>query len=213
MDVVLKLITKDIAAWAQAFRSPLFRKRFWVVVVAVTIALTLLPFFFQIIQQREGSVLNDALLNVLPPRDSSLLVFMLIWSTAALMLVRCFQNPKVMLMAFCGFTLFICSRFITISVFPLEPPPGLIPLIDPLTNSFYGDDFVTKDLFYSGHTASQFLFFFCLTGRRDKLFALFSGTTIGLLVLLQHVHYTVDVVVAPIFAYLCYFVAKKLVSD
>lgn len=213
MDAVVKLFNKEINNWAQAFRSPLFRKNFWVVVVAVTVCLTILPYFFQIIERREGSVLHDPLLDILPSANVSFPIFAFVWLTAGLMLVRCFQNPQIMLLAFCSFALFICSRFITISLFPLNPPPGLITLIDPLTNSFYGKDFITKDLFYSGHTASQFMFFFCLQKRRDKQFALLSGIVIGLLVLVQHVHYTIDVLAAPIFAYLCYFVAKKLVSD
>lgn len=213
MDVVVKPFTKEISAWAQAFRNPLFRKRFWVAVSAVTICLSILPYFFQIVEERDGALLHDALLDILPAADVSLPIFSMVWLMAALMLVRCFQDPKFMLLAFFGFTLFLCSRFITISLLPLEPPVHLIPLVDPLSNSFYGDDFITKDLFYSGHTGSQFLFLYCLNKKRDKQFALLSGIAIGVLVLIQHVHYTIDVLAAPIFAYLCYFIAKKLVSD
>jgi hypothetical protein len=32
----------------------------------------------------------------------------------------------------------------------------------------------------------------------------------GFLVLVQHVHYTIDVVSAPVFAYICYWLATKV---
>jgi hypothetical protein len=39
------------------------------------------------------------------------------------------------------------------------------------------------------------------TKKGDKLVTLFSSIAIGALVLIQHVHYTIDVVAAPIFTY------------
>jgi hypothetical protein len=119
---------------------------------------------------------------------------------ALLTIVRCVQNPSIFLLFLWGFVLLSFSRIFTILVFPLNPPAHLIELIDPISNQFYGSTFITKDLFYSVHTTLNFNVS-VFTKKGDKLVTLFSSIAIGALVLIQHVHYTIDVVAAPIFTY------------
>jgi hypothetical protein len=97
---------------------------------------------------------------------------------------------------------------VTIYLFPLETPPGIITLIDPLSNHFYGVPFITKDLFFSGHVSTLFLMFLCQKNKYFKFYTLISCLCVGILVLIQHIHYSIDVIFAFPFAYLCYQTAK-----
>jgi hypothetical protein len=106
---------------------------------------------------------------------------------------------------------FLClSRIITIGFVPLNPPNNLITLADPITNMFYGGKFLTKDLFYSGHTATVFLMYLVVDSKILKYFLLISSILIGLMVLVQHVHYTIDVAFAPIFTIIVFKLGKKI---
>jgi membrane-associated phospholipid phosphatase len=109
-----------------------------------------------------------------------------------------------------GYILVSLSRMLTINLFPLNPPVGLIPLIDPISNAFYGKTYITKDLFYSGHTSSIFLIFLCLRRRWDRLFTLIGTLLVGFLLLVQHVHYTIDVLGAFVFTYPLYWLGKRI---
>ena len=214
MDILTKNITSEIITdnWVNAIKDPLFRKKLYVGLISVIVTLGSLPFFFQYIEQRNGVVIGDIVLNFFLPTDVSIPIFAMLWSMTLLIIVRSVQSPTLFVTVLYGFLFMELSRMITISLFPLSPPEHLIPLVDPLSNSFYGKTFITKDLFYSGHTASMFLFFLCFRRKTDKLLSLVCSIAVGVLVLVQHVHYTIDVIAAPFFTTICYLIGKRIVA-
>lgn len=199
--------------WSESLADPVFKTKLYVAIGFILLIFITFPFFFQYIEQRDGRVLQDIVLENLTPRNVSIPIFVFIWSMALLFIVRSIQSPTILLTYFYGFIFLSLTRFVTISLVPLNAPPGLIPLIDPISNFFYGKSFVTKDLFFSGHTSAQCLFFLCFRRKLDRQIALFCSIAVGFLVLVQHVHYTIDVVAAPFFTILCFFVAKKIVNS
>jgi membrane-associated phospholipid phosphatase len=71
-------------------------------------------------------------------------------------------------------------------------------------------EILTKDLFFSGHTATLFLLFLIMEKRVIKIIFIASTILVGIAVMLQHVHYVVDVAVAPFFAYTSYKIIDGL---
>lgn len=198
--------------WAEAKRDKNFIVKLSVGIALLTITLLLYPLFFNYIEQRNGIVLNDFFLQILPIKNVSIPIFTIIWGMGALTTFRIYKSPYIALIFIWGFWIITVSRVLSIILIPLSPPENLIPLIDPLSNTFYGGKFITKDLFYSGHTAIQFLMFLSLEKKVDKILTLISTFLIGILVLIQHIHYTIDVVMAPFFAYLCFILARWILQ-
>lgn len=202
----------DRTPWKKAWRSVRFRAQLGLGLGIMALILIFFPFFFRYIEQRNGLVLNDWLLNYLPVRDVSLFIFGILWTMALLMTVRALQNPAVLLLFVWSFVLLCLIRIGTMALVALNPPAGLVVLIDPLSNTFYGTTFITKDLFFSGHTATLFLMFLTLTRPREKALAFMATLVVGSLVLVQHIHYTIDVLAAPLFCYLAYRLARRIVT-
>jgi hypothetical protein len=196
--------------WKEVWASRRFRNQLIAGLITVGAILSAFPVFFQVIEKRHGIGLHDWLLSQIPAHDFSIFIFMLIWASTLLLLIRFVQDPQI-LQRFLWSYIFLCLlRMITISLFPLEPPEHLLPLADPIANSFYGTHFVTRDLFFSGHTATVFLMALCLKKNIDKILTFFASLCIGILVLVQHVHYTIDVVAAPFLTWGVYWVGRKV---
>jgi hypothetical protein len=202
-----------VELWKSNLQSSDYRKKLIVGLILISFILLSLPFFYQAVEKRNGISFNDYLLGWLPAYDLSLFIFVVIWSMALLTFSRFRQDPSIFLTFLWGFILINLSRFITIGLLPLNAPADLIPIQDPISNYFYGPKFVTKDLFFSGHTAAMFLMFLCLKKKTDKILALLATIMIGIAVLLQHVHYTLDVVMAPVITYFLWIGSKKIVNS
>jgi hypothetical protein len=200
------------SSWSEAWQNRLFRKKLITGVILFISLLLILPTFFAFIEKREGIVLNDWLLNILPARDFSVLIFIIIWSSCVLVIIRSVQSPAFFLQVLLSGVALLLIRIGTIYFVPLEPPEGLIKLADPLTSLTYGGRgiFITKDLFFSGHTSDLFLIYLCLEKKGDKLFVLLATITVGILVLVQHVHYSIDVIGAIFITYFLVMAVKKL---
>lgn len=206
-------INKMIAlAWRNAWANPVFRKKTIIGSVFLVIMLACFPIFFTAIEARNGVQLDDFLLDYLAPIDVSVFTFIIIWGMTLFLWVRCMQKPAVFLVALYSLILLFVVRMITISLVPLNPPVGLIPMRDPISSLFYGGPkvFITKDLFFSGHTSTQLMIYYCLEKKRDKMIALLSTLTVGILVLIQHVHYTIDVVAAFLFTGIIVWLGRKI---
>ena len=93
---------------------------------------------------------------------------------------------------------------------PLDPPYDVYPLMDPLVEYVGTGMPLTKDLFFSGHTSTLFLLFLVTpTGVLKRLF-LACTVLVACAVLVQHVHYAIDVFVAPFFAYAAFAITRRL---
>jgi hypothetical protein len=206
------VLTEVKQGWQNAWFTPWFRRRLMVGMIILIIILSLLPPLYHVIQRRQGLVLNDAVLSAIPPHNVSTLLFIVMWTFTAYCVFRAAQTPRMFLAYLWSFIFLTAFRCLTIKLVPLDPPPGLIGLIDPVSNFFYGSEgFVTKDLFFSGHTSSMFLLYLTVPGKTDKTVALGVTAIVAFLLLVQHVHYTLDILGGIVFCWLSYWIATRTV--
>jgi PAP2 superfamily C-terminal len=190
--------------WANALRN-----RAFLVSAALALAtLVALPLamgrYYVWVEARRGAVLADPILARLPSLAVSTPTFVILYGTMLLALVLLAKSPERLIAGLWSYLLVMYLRALVMAFVPLDPPLGYIPLRDPLLECFTeGGAVVSKDLFFSGHTAS--LVVTALMFGRERIALVFWASTfaVALLVLVHHVHYTVDVLFAFPAAYLC----------
>jgi membrane-associated phospholipid phosphatase len=196
--------------WKAIWNSPYKRWQMLIGIVVMAAIIYILPIFFAHIQKRQGAVLNDWLLARIPPHNVSVFIFAIIWGMALLILIRAINSPSIII-TYCWTLIFVCLvRFVTLTLVALDPPAGMVPLVDPLNSALYRNADITKDLFFSGHTATMVMIYLCLQKRTDKIIALIAALTVACLLLVQHIHYTVDVLAAPVVVYPCWRLSRWL---
>lgn len=199
------------ASWRQAWAERGFRWRLAITAPALLGTLAVLAAFVKRVEARPGVVLPDPILARLPARDATWIAFALIYAAILSALWRLARRPRRLAQALQAYAIMAWARMAVMWVTPLDPPPGMIRLEDPLVQVVGGaSEALTRDLFFSGHTSTLFLIFLAVPGGRARPFFLACTVAVGAAVLVQHVHYAVDVLAAPFFAYGAWRLAGRL---
>ena len=203
----MKIFQNLKSIWLVELKKRNFRNRLLITLVLLALILYFLATFLAYNESRQGFSFNDPLLNSFSPVDVTWLTFGLIYVALIIAVLTLSFHPEDLLLAVQSYAIIAALRLITIYFLPLNAPPTIIPLKDPFVEFFGGGSTLLRDLFFSGHTSTMFLFY--LTVRRKGLKWIFLICTIlvAVCVLIQHVHYTIDVVAAPFFAYTSYRIA------
>ncbi len=187
--------------WSHAWRERSFRAA---MLAAGAVALPLafcLPLFFDHIGAKPGSLPPDPLLELIGPVDVTWLTFTVLYGGIAIGLFSARRDPLAVLRGLHAYAILQVLRMTAMEVWTFEPPPDIIPLIDPVTAAFYpGSEPFLKDLFFSGHTATLAVIVGLSRGGMIRWILIAATISVGALVIAQHVHWTIDVLAAPIFA-------------
>jgi hypothetical protein len=176
------------------------------------IALLLFTYFFfdYIDHLPTGITLDDWVLREFPAKDVSPLIVFFESSAIILLITRSITNPDIFITYLIAVIFILMSRIVAIDITRLSPPIGLIELKDPFADIVYKSGFIKRDLFYSGHASILFLIYLCLHKKTDRYYVLFAAISVCFLLLIQHVHYTVDIISAPFFSTGCFLLSKRL---
>ena len=194
--------------WKSFFNIKRNNNEFILTIILLAILMISFSQFLQFIEKRNGAVLPDPLLNIFSPIDLTWLTFSLIYLSIIVFLISIIKEPDKLLIAMQAYGLMVIFRTIAMYLVPLEPPETILLLNDPFVQLFGKGEILTKDLFFSGHTATLFLLFLLTEKKTLKFIFLISTFIVGISVLLQHVHYSIDVFVAPFVAYGSYRIIK-----
>jgi PAP2 superfamily protein len=186
--------------WSRAAAVELFLS-----IAALIAVMTPYARFLAWVETRPGVVLPDPVLARLVPRDLTWVIFGLIYVALGVTVWSLRAHPRALAIGVRAYAIMVVFRALAMAVVPLDPPAGTIPLQDPLVEHLgTAGQVLTRDLFFSGHTATMSLVTLTARGRRLRWLLLACTVGVASCVVWQAVHYTVDVVVAPAFAYASY---------
>jgi hypothetical protein len=195
-----------LADWKVALKHTRFRIYFILSLLGIVAFAMTLPYFFnEILLPKPGVQLNDPILLFVPAKDWSIEIFILLYSITALSVVVNSKKPHTILLMFQMYVVVNFLRMTTLYLFTLEAPEGTIPLNDPFLAVFaYGKEVYVKDLFFSGHISTLCILFLIEERKILRWTILITTVLVSIFLAWQRVHYTLDMLAAPVVAWLVY---------
>lgn len=196
--------------WKKELQDKNFKITAIIAPIAIVITMVIFTRFLNFIELRPGVVLPDPFLELFNPIDISWFTFVVMYGSLITAIIYLLHHPRYLILAFISYLFMIYFRIPAMWSIPLEAPATILPLIDPMVSDVGVGRLMTKDLFFSGHTATIMIMYLSSPGKKWRITFLIMTIIVALAVLVQHVHYTVDVIAAPFFAYVSFILAQKL---
>ena len=187
--------------WVTAWKRAPFRIEWLISLIGLLTVLSIFSQFVNWVETRQGVVLSDPVLALIKPADLTWLTFAIIYLSLIGSIAAMSFSPERLTMAIQTYTVMVLLRMGAMYLIPLDAPPAMIALNDPLVEILGTGKLLTRDLFFSGHTATIFVLFLCVQQKFLKIILLAGTFVLAACLLTQHVHYSVDVFAAPFFAY------------
>jgi hypothetical protein len=195
--------------WIHAKREKFLLPKIIISLFVLVVTMLLFSRFTQFVEMRQGVQLSDPFLSLIPAIDLTWPIFSIIYGSIILGLSILLYYPERLVLLFGSYALMVMIRTLMMYLVPLDTPAGMIFLQDPFVSLFVTGKTLTRDLFFSGHTATMFLLFLAVP-KKFKTFFFIATLFVGGAVLFQKVHYTIDVVVAPFVSYVSYCIVERL---
>lgn len=201
-----------INEWIYEFQNKSFRLKLLIVPGLFLIYSAITQQLGNYIETRKGVQLEDKLLYLFPSYDFSTFIFILLYTSLFALILSHLHKPKTIMRLIEMHFLVAVVRQACILLIALEPPTGIIVLRDVfLENTVYPHNTpLTKDLFFSGHVASIWIYFLCAQQKHLKAYMCIATFIMSFMVLSMRIHYTYDVYGALFFTTLLYFVPSKV---
>lgn len=202
--------TGYFARWKIFLSEPSSKYEFILTVLFLIITVYTFSRYLLFNEARPGVVLDDPLLRYFTAVDLNPLLFFAIYSSLVIGLVAFSFNPAQLITAFQTYTLLVVFRMAAMYLVPLDPPPGCIDLEDPVVFIMGTGQKIIKDLFFSGHTSTAFMLFQVARNKYLKAYFLLATITVGVSVILQKAHYSIDVYAGLVYSFTSYQIVKML---
>ena len=201
-------LMNSVVAWKEAIANKNFRLKLILVPGLFFLYSAITQRLGNYVEARKGVRLNDVVLYLFPSHDYSFYIFMLLYSSIALLIITHLDKPKVWLRVIEMHFVVAIVRQACILLVALEPPAGLIVLRDIfLENTVYPPTApLTKDLFFSGHVASIWIYMLCAQKNYLKVYLGFATVLMSFMLLSMRVHYSYDVYGAIFFTSLIFYI-------
>ena len=190
--------------WKPFFRIPGNRAYFWMVMGIFTAMFLTVFFTLAYVEEQPGFVIENWTREIFgTPFDFSLGIFAITYFSMVFAISEHCLRPVIFLRMLTAYAFMQIGKCLLLLVIPLDPPADILPLNDPVLETlFYQGNVNLKDLFFSGHVATVFIAGYFTKWRTMKWVFLLLGIALSFMLAQQRVHYVIDCVGAPVFAWL-----------